>query len=120
MNAKGRFQISDHIDGRYGQGKALRLILRAPQAARIWLHLVENDGTYEGPGYAAAFEIPAGKDWQTRVIPLKDFAHEGKADGNGKLDIDRVWMVQVADITARDTPAPAELEIDGIGMLLGE
>jgi hypothetical protein len=113
--------LTDHIDGRYSQMKALKLVARAPAAARLLLQFMEYNGSFDGPIYRASVEIPAGKEWRTLTVPVSDFKLlNANTDPNNKLDLDAVWLIFIQDGSEAEKAAPAELEIDSLAALLTE
>lgn len=118
---KRPFGLGDHLDGRYSQMKAIRLVARADRPLRLWLQLREWDGTFEGPTYRAFVELPAGKEWQTRVVGIKEFQLlPGMTDPNNQLDVGTVWLFNVGEATQVDAAADATLEIDCIGAVISD
>jgi hypothetical protein len=111
--------LNDHLDGRYGLAKSLRLVARAERKTTLRVRVREWDGGYQGPEYDAAFEIPAGKEWSSLVLPLSKFTLvEGSKDPDGKLNPEKVWLLELRDMTPGDAPVRNELEIDRLSAVL--
>jgi hypothetical protein len=119
QQGKAAVSIGDHVDSRYGQAKAIKLVGRATRATRLAIEMREWDGDYEGPSYQAFVDIPAGTEWHTLSVPLSEFkVTPRKADGSGKLDMDLVWLFNITEATKVDAPTENVLELDSISAVL--
>jgi hypothetical protein len=117
--SKDLFNLSDHLDPRYGQMQALKMVVRASHAVRLHLVLMEYDNSFEGPRYEAVMRVPAGKEWTPISVPISAFhALPGKEDANKHLDMPDVWLINITDVGSPDGAEKTELEIDSIAAVL--
>ncbi|MDX1934872.1 MAG: hypothetical protein SFU56_19920 [Capsulimonadales bacterium] len=83
-------------DNEITQAKSFRFAVKADYATTLAMTLQEKDGGR----YSAAFHVPPGK-WQTVVLSPSDFSlareNDAPVDTNGKLDLDQVNFVGLAD-----------------------
>jgi hypothetical protein len=113
------FSLTDHLDARYGAAETILITARANRAARLRVELREWDGTFNGPRYQAEVALPAGKEWQTVKIPIKEFKLLAESkDPNSRLDMPTVWLFDLQDAAPADPNLVGELDIDSIAAQL--
>jgi hypothetical protein len=118
--ATNRFRLTDHMDPRYAGTKAVKVVARSSTATTLSVQFLERP---RGAGaiYRSNVELPAGKEWQTVVVPLSAFQVSPAApDTNGKLDLEECYLFQVMDVTPVAGARDVELEIDTLAALLME
>jgi hypothetical protein len=119
-DSQDRLLLTGRFDPRYTRMKSYRVVARATAPVRLSIQLREWDGTYEGPDYEAICEVPAGKEWTTREIPLSALkVTDRKADRNRKLDPETAWLLTIGD-ASQPAAGPVELEIDSLGVILAQ
>jgi len=81
--------------------KALTLRARCDEDATFFINMEEQTdrGDENKAGYNASITISGGPDWQTLTVPIAEFTlGEEHEDLNGKLDLEHVQMVMLANI----------------------
>jgi hypothetical protein len=120
QNTPDAFRITNHFDPRYKGMKAARLVARASAPTRLRISLREFNGSYTGPEFEAFYDLPAGKEWKSLSVPLSEFQLAGTSKASGVLNLAKIWLVLLEDVTPTAGAEDVELEIDSLSAVLVE